>query len=139
MSMTESPLVAEERDVAHLDGRPVLARRRTVVAADPAFRVVQLVWFLLALVEGIMGLRVVFRAAAANAEVGFVAFINAISAPLVAPFRGITPDYVTRHSVVEISTLIGMLVYLIAAYLVVKLVRITTAPRATTPRAGDPI
>jgi uncharacterized protein YggT (Ycf19 family) len=127
--MTEPPIVAEERDEAHISGRPVMARRRTVVSGDPSFRVVQTVWFVLGLVEAIVGLRVVFRAAAAN-DTGFVSFIYGLSAPLVAPFRGITADYVSRANVVEIGSLIGMLVYLIAAYLVVKLVRITTAPRS---------
>ncbi len=129
MSMTEPPIVAEERDEAHISGRPVMDRRRTVVTGDPAFRVVQIVWFLLGLTEAIIGLRVVFRAAAA-VETGFVSFIYGLSAPLVAPFRGITADYVSRGNVVEISSLIAMLVYLMAAYLVVKLVRIATAPRA---------
>lgn len=129
MTMTDTPIVAEERDEAHIAGRPVMARRRTVVSGDPSFRIVQTVWFVLGLVEAIIGLRVVFRAAAAN-DTGFVSFIYGLSAPLVAPFRGITADYVSRANVVEIGSLIGMLVYLIAAYLVVKLVRITTAPRS---------
>lgn len=128
MTISEPPVVSEERDEAHISGRPVMARRRTVVSGDPAFRVVQTVWFLLGLVEAIMGLRVIFRAAAAN-DTGFVSFIDGLSAPLVAPFRGIVADYVNRANVVEIGTLIGMLVYALAAYLVVKLVRIATAPR----------
>lgn len=129
MSMTEPPIVAEERDEARMSGRPVMARRRTMVAGDPSYRVVQTVWFLLGLVEAIIGLRVIFRAAAAN-DTGFVSFIYGLSAPLVAPFRGITADYASRGNVVEIGSLIAMLVYLIAAYLVVKLVRILTAPRS---------
>jgi hypothetical protein len=129
MTMNDPPIVAEERDEAHMSGRPVMARRRTMVAGDPSYRVVQTVWFLLGLVEAIIGLRVVFRAAAAN-DVGFVSFIYGLSAPLVAPFRGITSDYASRGNVVEIGSLIAMLVYLIAAYLVVKLVRILTAPRS---------
>ena len=138
MTMTETPLVSEERDEAHIAGRPVMARHRSVISGDPAFRVVQTVWFLLGVVEAIVGLRVIFRAAAA-VETGFVSFIYALSAPLVAPFRGITADWVNKANVVEIGSLIAMLVYLIAGYLVVKLVRIVTAPRndaytATTER-----
>jgi hypothetical protein len=126
MTMTEPPLIAEERDEANIAGRPVIQRRRTVVG-DPAFRMVQMVWFLLGLTEAIVGLRVLFRAAAAH-DVGFVSFIYGLGAPLVAPFEGITPDYVSRSNVVEIGSLIAMLVYAIAGYLVVKLVRIATTP-----------
>jgi len=128
MSMTDAPLIAEERDEAHIDGRPVMERRRTVIGGDPAFRMVQTVWFLLGVVEGFVGLRVLLHAAAAH-EVGFVSFVNAVSGPLVAPFEGITPDYVHRANVVEIGSLIAMLVYFVAGYLAVKLVRIATAPR----------
>jgi len=71
---------------------------------------------------------VVFRAVAAN-DVGFVSFIYTLSDPLVAPFRGITDDYVRRGNVVEIWSIIAMLVYAIAGYLVVKLIRIATTPR----------
>jgi hypothetical protein len=130
MTMTEAPLIAEERDEAHIAGRPVMQRRRTVIGGDPAFRPVQLVWFLLGLVEGFVGLRVILHAAAAH-DVGFVSFINAVSGPLVAPFEGITPDWVKGGNVVEIGSLIAMLVYAIAAYLAVKLVRIATTPGPT--------
>src|SRR6266481_6359899 len=83
MTLTEPTLVNDEPDEAHIAGRPVMARRRSVVAGDPAFRAVQTVWFLLGLVEAIAGLRVVFRAAAA-VDTGFVSFIYGLSAPLVA-------------------------------------------------------
>jgi hypothetical protein len=130
MTMTEAPLIAEERDEAHIAGRPVMERRRTVVGGDPAFRLVQFVWFCLGLVEAFVGLRVILHAAAAR-EVDFVSFINAVSGPLVAPFEGITPDYVHRANVVEIGSLIAMLVYAIAGYLAVKLARIVAAPRSS--------
>jgi hypothetical protein len=128
--MSETPLIAEERDAAEVAGGPMVQRRRTLVAGDPSFRAVQTVWFLLSVVEAFIGLRVVFRAAAA-ADTGFVSFIYGVSAALVAPFRGITTDYANRGNVVEIGSIIAMVVYLIAAYLVVKLVRIVTAPRST--------
>lgn len=128
MSMTDRPLIAEERDEAFIAGRPVMERRRTVVGGEPAFRLVQTVWFLLGLVESFVGLRVILHAAAAH-DVGFVSFVNAVSGPLVAPFEGITADYVHRANVVEIGSLIAMLVYLVAGYLAVKLVRIATTPR----------
>ncbi|HVS40940.1 MAG TPA: hypothetical protein VMU20_01610 [Candidatus Dormibacteraeota bacterium] len=138
MSMTDTPLIAEERDEAFIAGRPVMQRRRTVVGGEPAFRLVQTVWFLLGLVEGFVGLRVILHAAAAH-DVGFVSFVNAVSGPLVAPFEGITPDYVHRANVVEIGSLIAMLVYLVAGYLAVKLVRIAAAPRPDGRATPPPV
>jgi YGGT family len=135
MSSSEPPLIAEEREEAALAGRPVAQRRRTYVTGDPAFRMVQTIWLLLGVVEAIIGLRVLFRAAAAVAT-GVVSFIYAVSGPLIAPFRGITPDYATRGNVVEIGSIIAMIVYLIAAVLVVRLVRIATAPRGDAYTGG---
>ncbi|MGI0131149.1 MAG: hypothetical protein ACREEC_13540, partial [Thermoplasmata archaeon] len=128
MSLTDLPVVSDEREETHVAGRPVVARRHTVVSGDPAFRFVQLVWFLLGVTEGFIGLRVIFRAVAAH-QVGFVSFIYGVSDALIAPFRGISPDYVRGTTVVEIGSLIAMAIYLLAGYLVVKLVRILTAPR----------
>ena len=127
---SSDPLIAEEREEAALGGRPVAQRRRTYVAGDPAFRAVQTVWLILGVVEAIIGLRVLFRAAAA-VDTGFVSFIYGLSGPLVAPFRGITADFASGGNVVEIGSIIAMIVYLIAAFLVVRLVRIATAPRGT--------
>lgn len=137
MSLSDIPVVSDEREETVVDGQPVMARRHTVVSGDPSFRFVQLVWFLLGITEGIVGLRVIFRGLAAH-QVGFVSFIYGISDPLVAPFRGITADYVRGIRVLEIGSLIAMAIYLLAAYLVVKLIRILTSPRgddgATTLR-----
>jgi uncharacterized protein YggT (Ycf19 family) len=128
MRSNEPPLIVEEQEDAAVAGRPTAQRRRTYVVSDPAFRAVQTVWWLLGVVEAIIGLRVLFRALAA-VDTGFVAFIYAVSDPLVAPFRGIVADYVRRGNVIEIGSLIAMGVYLLAAVLVVRLLRILLAPR----------
>ena len=110
--------------------------RTTAVAYDPAWRAIQLVWFLEGLAEFIVGLRVIFKAIAANADAGFVRFIYDISTPLVAPFRPIVSDYrLGNGGVLEISSLIAMLVFLVLTYLVVRLVRALSAPRAARPVA----
>jgi hypothetical protein len=128
MSSSEPPLIVEEREEAAVAGRPTAQRRRTYIVSDPDFRMVQTVWWLLAVVEAIIGLRVVFRALAA-VDTGFVSVIYAVSDPLVAPFRGIVTDYARRGNVIEVGSLIAMGVYLLAAVLVVRLLRIVVAPR----------
>jgi hypothetical protein len=91
-----------------------------------ATRLVRLIWFLLALAESIVALRVLFRAVASREE-GFVRFVYAISVPLVAPFRPIVGDQpVGRDTgrVLEVSSLIAMLLWFMAAYLLVTLIAI---------------
>ena len=54
-------------------------------------RVMRLVWFVAAVIDVLVGLRFVLKLFAASAASPFVALIYGVSAPLVAPFRGIFP------------------------------------------------
>jgi hypothetical protein len=103
-----------------------MATRTTMFSGDPAYRGVQMVWFLLGVTELIIGLRVVFRALGAT-DTGFVSLIYGLGGALVAPFRGI-PNWTSGTTVVEVGSIVAMVVYLLAAYLVIKLVRIVAAP-----------
>ena len=104
------------------------------MSTSPGYRAVQTVWLLAALTETIIGLRVLFHAVGANRETIVVRFIDFISAPLLAPFSGIVQDYrLGNGGMLEISSLITMAVYLVAAFMVAKAVRIVTAPRTTAP------
>jgi len=106
--------------------------RTTMFSGDPAYRAVQMVWVLLGVTELVIALRVMFRALASS-NTGFVSFIYGLGGALVAPFRGIA-NWTSGTTVVEVGSIIAMVVYLLAAYLVIKLVRIAAAPHrpATT-------
>jgi hypothetical protein len=110
-------------------------RRRTVLA-EPGYRAVQMIWLLLTVAEAFVALRVIFRAVRANPDAGFVRLVDFVGGMLTAPFRPIVAD--TRLSgggVLEIGSLIAMAVFLVAALLLVRLVRILTAPRVP----ADPV
>jgi hypothetical protein len=107
--------------------RPV---RRTTLLTEPGYRAVQLVWLLLTVAEAFVALRVIFRAVSANPAAGFVRFVDMVAGVLVAPFHPIVAD--TRlggGGVLEIGSLVAMAVFLAAALVLVRLIRILTAPR----------
>lgn len=85
------------------------------------FRAYQIIWYILGLVEVLLALRFVLRLLGANAASGFTALIYAVSAPLALPFRGVVGATQFGNSVMEWSSLIAMLVYLLIAWGLVKL------------------
>lgn len=94
-----------------------------VVDRDTRFAVV---YYVLNIVEALLLIRLILKLLAANPAAGFTNAIYAVTNPLVAPFTGIFPTSVTSGSVLEWSTIIGMIVYALIAYAIVQLLRIAT-------------
>ncbi len=87
-----------------------------------------LVYYLFALAEILIALRVLLKLIAASQESGFTRFIYAVTGPLTAPFRNIVASPTARNgSTLEISSFLGIVVYLLACWLLVRLVRLVLA------------
>ena len=114
-----------------MDGAPV----RPLVPAEPAviepynYRAVQATWFMVALIVTLIAIRFVLKMLAASPQAEFVTFVYGVSAPLVAPFRGIFPDTASGFNIFEASALVAIAVYLLLGWGIVALIRILTAPR----------
>ena len=81
----------------------------------------------LAIVETLLVFRLGFLLASANSNNGFVNFIYDVSKPLAAPFQGI----VANTGNLEYASLIAMVVYAVAALLLIAvLFAITSGPSA---------
>jgi YGGT family len=85
---------------------PYAARRST------SARLVQAIYLVFGVIEGLLLIRFFLRALAANSEAGFAQAVYAITGVLVAPFVGLfgTPQ-ITTGATLEVSTLIALLVY----------------------------
>jgi YggT family protein len=87
------------------------------------FRAYQVIWYILAVLEILLGLRMALKALGANPDSGFAIFIYALSGPFVAPFNGLFPVSATRPGVIfEWSTIIAAAVYALVAFGVVQLI-----------------
>ena len=77
-------------------------------------------------VEALLGFRLGFLLASSNPNNGFVNFIYDRSGPLVEPFDGIFSNRIAGDGVFEPATLVAMIVYLVAALLLVLVLRAAT-------------
>lgn len=80
------------------------------------FRFNKIIWYILGLVEVLLGFRVALKALGANPFVGFTSFIYSLTNPFSAPFSGILGVSVAGNSIIEWSTIIAAIVYLVVAW-----------------------
>ncbi len=94
-------------------------------------RVVQIIWLMVAGLEMLLGLRVVLKLIAANPANPFANFVYNLSQLFLYPFQSLTESPSAAGMVLEIPTLIAMVVYALAGWLLVRLIwLIFDRPRA---------
>jgi YggT family protein len=86
------------------------------------FKVTQLIWLALGLLEAALALRVVFKLIGVNASNAFAAFLYAVTDLFVAPFASLTGAPSAGGMVLEISSVIAMIVYLMIAWALERIV-----------------
>jgi hypothetical protein len=97
--------------------------------ANTRYWITRMTYFILGVLEVILGLRFIFRLFGASVYNGFIAFLYGLSHVFVAPFNGIFKDQALGSvSVFEISTIIAMLVYALIAWGIVSLGRVAFSP-----------
>lgn len=84
-------------------------------------RIGSILWFFCAIIEIVLGLRVVFRLLEANRDNGFVHFIYRFSGPFVRPFEGIFSNPTSNGAVLDTGALVAMVIYAIITWLIVRL------------------
>lgn len=83
-------------------------------------RAAQVVNYVLTVVEAVLLFRFVLKLFGANPGNGFVNFTYELTAPLLAPFRGIFASPTENGAVFETATVVAMIVYAVIAYLIIR-------------------
>jgi uncharacterized membrane protein len=127
--VTQTPMGVERRERSVIDqagGEHAETSTRDHGAEQSLqlYKGIQLIWLLLGIVEVLIGLRVVLKLFAANANNGFASFIYGAAGVFVAPFVGLTGTPAAGGSVLEISSLIAMAIYALVAWGIVWVVRL---------------
>jgi len=80
------------------------------------FRATQIILLPFLFIEAVLGLRVVFKLIGVNTANPFATLLYSVTAFLVAPFAGLFGSPALGNMVLEISTIIAMIVYLLIAW-----------------------
>ena len=121
-------MAQEQRERVQVVEGDGYAQRRRVVEAAPTTRTVlvsrisALIWLIAAVIIAVLAFRFVLVLISANPGTPFVDFIYSLSNPFVAPFAGIVAS-----GVIDIASLVAMVVYALAAWLLVTLFRLIFA------------
>jgi hypothetical protein len=86
------------------------------------FKATQLIWLLLGLLEAAIALRVVFKLIGVNAANLFATLLYNVTDLFVAPFASLTGAPSAGGMVLEISSVIAMIVYLLIAWALERIV-----------------
>jgi hypothetical protein len=86
------------------------------------FKVTQIIWLLLGLLEAVLALRFVFKLVGVNAANAFATLLYNVTNLFVAPFASLTGAPAAEGMVLEISTIIAMIVYLLIAWALERIV-----------------
>ncbi|MHB8127599.1 MAG: hypothetical protein ACYDEX_01185 [Mobilitalea sp.] len=92
-------------------------------------KVAKLIYYILGVLEVLFAFRFVFKILGANTESTFVSFIYSTSNLFLKPFSGIfrtaVSEGIETKSVLEPTLIIGMIVYALLAWGIVKLIEIS--------------
>jgi uncharacterized protein YggT (Ycf19 family) len=80
------------------------------------FKATQIIWLLLGILEALIALRVVFKLIGVNAANPFATLLYNVTNIFVAPFASLTGAPAAGGMVLEISSIIAMIVYLLIAW-----------------------
>ncbi len=131
MAEYKQTVTKSQQDGVAEDGSEVVSqtkRVKTEAAPDSRVMATNVVWFIVGLIEIVLGLRFIFKILGANPDSGFISFLYSVSGVLSAPFDTIFGVKATATqngvSLFEPSILVAMLIYLLLGWGIVKLLNL---------------
>ncbi len=95
-------------------------------------RTVQVVWWIVGLIDTLIAIRFLLKMFGANTASAFVGFMYALTDPLVAPFHGIFNTAAAGRSVFEPESIVAIIIYTLIGWGIVSLIRLMARNRTTT-------
>lgn len=101
----------------------------------PLYRGTQVVWYLVGVIEVVLGFRFLLKLLGASTAAGFTSFIYTITDPLVLPFMSVLGVSRLEGSLFEWVSLLAMLVYALLGWGITRLFLI--GKTVSTPEAAS--
>jgi uncharacterized protein YggT (Ycf19 family) len=95
-------------------------------------RAIQIVWWIVGLIDTLIAIRFLLKMFGANTASAFVSFMYALTDPLVAPFHGIFNTAAAGRSVFEPESIVAIIIYTLIGWGIVSLIRLLARNRSTT-------
>jgi uncharacterized protein YggT (Ycf19 family) len=92
--------------------------------ARRSLRVSQVVDYVFFLIYGLIGLEIALELFGARQSSGFKRFLDAVTWPLLAPFRGLMPDPAVGSLQLMLSYIVALVVYFLLHRAVIGLLRL---------------
>lgn len=86
------------------------------------FKATQIIWLVLGLVEALIALRVVFKLIGVNADNAFATLLYNLSGFFVAPFASLSGSPAAGGMVLEVSSILAMIIYLLIGWALERIV-----------------
>ncbi|MEM5776533.1 MAG: hypothetical protein AAGU05_16135, partial [Anaerolineaceae bacterium] len=103
------------------------------------FKLTQLIWLLVGLLEAALALRFLFRLLGVNEANAFASFLYNLTDIFLAPFANLTGTPAAGSMVLEIPTLIAMAVYLLIGWALDRLIHVLFYRPATAVRTRQTV
>lgn len=97
--------------------------------------IARIVQYIFGIIFALLAVRFLFRLLGANPSAPFTQFIYDLTAPLVAPFRGVFPADTVQGNVFDWSILLAMAVYWLVAIAFTRLFTLNRPSRSVRPTA----
>ena len=103
---------------------------------SPASRAYETIYVIFAIVVGAIFIRVLLKLLGATTVVAFTTFMYGVTDPLLAPFRGLLPTFVSGRMVVETTSLFAILIYGLIGIALARLVALMFRREVTVAGHG---
>jgi uncharacterized protein YggT (Ycf19 family) len=116
---------------------PVPAGSSAVVSTvNPGRRAMDMIYLIFGVIDGLLIIRVVMKLLGANTAAPFTQWVYHVTDFFLAPFRNLLPAIGNNNSVLEMSVIIAILVYLLIAWVLARLMAIIFFRDVTYARRG---